>query len=179
MALIAFPSVAKTVRLGHQIHQPQSVLTSEYSGQRHTMRLGEGRWAGTARIVVDTLTPAAIQQVLTWIGALADGANWTNLPLGVPPILADPADPDSAFVSGFIHDGTRLRMKHNTAAEGDSPAFVYTPAVPALSGSETQTAATHVNAFWRARQDGFGPMLDRSPDWIEDFEFPWIERLTV
>ena len=122
MALIAFPSVAKTIRLGQQLHQPQSVLMSEYSGQRHTMRLGDGRWAGTARITVDTLTPAAVQEVLTWIGALADGANWTALPLGVDPVLDDSNDPPT-FVSGFIHDGTRLRMKHNTAAEGD-PAVV-------------------------------------------------------
>ena len=175
MALIAFPSVAKTLRLGQQLHQPQSVLTSEFSGQRHTMRLGDGRWAGTARITVDTLTPAAVQEVLTWIGALADGANWTALPLGVDPVLDDSNDPPT-FVSGFIHDGTRLRMKHNTAAEGDPAVFVYTPSVPAI-GSATQTPATHVNAFWRGRQDGFGPLLDRSPDWIEDFEFPWIERL--
>ena len=153
MALVAFPSVLKTIRLGHQIHQPQSVLTSEYSGQRHTMRLGEGRWAGTARLTVDTLTDAAIQEVLAWIGALADGGNWTKLPLGV---------------SGFIHDGTRLRLLR---------AGVYTPAVPALSGSATVVPATTVNAFWRGGADGFGPMLDRSPDWIEDFEFPWIERL--
>ena len=153
MALIAFPSVAKTIRLGHQLHQPQAIHVSEYSGQRHTMRLGDGRWAGNARITVDSLTPEAIQEVLAWIGALADGANWTPLPLGV---------------TGFIHDGTRLRLKRGT---------VYTPAVPAVPAGATETAATTVNAFWRGRQDGFGPMLDRSPDWIEDFEFPWIERL--
>ena len=153
MALVAFPSVAKTLRLGQQLHQPQALLINEYSGQRHTMRLGDGRWAGTARITVDVLTDEAIQEVLEWIGRLADGANWTPLPLGV---------------TGFVHDGTRLRLQRS---------MVYTPAVPALTGDETLTAATSVNAFWRGGREGFGPLLDRSPDWIEDFEFPWIERL--
>lgn len=84
MRLIPYPAPARTLEItGPGIALPQNILTSEFSGERHTLELGYPRWYGSVRVTVDTLTADDLAAMTRFYAHMTHGANWTSLPLGV------------------------------------------------------------------------------------------------
>ena len=97
--LIPFPSVARTVEMAVSSALPQSVLEDAYRGERGvSFRLGYSRWRGSATIMATELTPAALAEMLAWSSQLADGSNFTRLPLGLPQRMGETFVPAAARV---------------------------------------------------------------------------------
>ena len=136
--LIAFPSVARTIEMAVSSALPQSVLEDAYRGDRGvSFRLGFARWRGSATIVAADLTPAALAEMVAWAGQLADGSNFTRLPLGLPRRMGE----------GFVPAAARVPAAQTLTVTGASGA-VTTIAGTANEGTTGEELAAAVRSGW-------------------------------
>ena len=198
MPHITYPAKALTTNLGIGWLLPQSVLSSPQSGTRQTLKLGYGRWHGSARIT--SLADGDVE-IRNWLARFAPGDAYTDIPLGVDRVLAsaatlrvasvsatggeltlvgDTVDAPADLIGIGRSDTRRLRVITAVTQAGNNYDVSLWPYEPALTTNTSLKEVTTIPAYQRQEQEGqtSEPIVEFTPHDQSPTDVLWVERVT-